>query len=357
MLSRAQSLFPLRASGEGQPPVFAFFDNISGEKIKEVTGYDVVYPFNGGVARVMQLRRDTQYYGFIDGSMTERLPLRALAYCSDFSESSAVFGVYTPAGTRYGYMKYYDGWAIKPIFTAAKPFVEGFATAKDSASGKWGFVRRSYIGWEWAVKPTYAEAGSLRQGLAPVSFDGVAYGFANPAGFLAIPPEYKPVSTVDNMYFKDYRAVVRKLAPSAVDSVVILEKNGKTVFQIEADDAFPFSETKMIAGKKDASGKMLYGCFDERGNALLPMQYEILPGEGGMGFKDGLWATTQGFVDEKGAIVCTFENKAVVKAGPMKNNLAIIALADPQRPGYSAEVLLHRDGRILWQGPALPNKR
>ena len=66
----------------------------------------------------------------------------------------------------YGFIKPDGSWLVKPKFKEASDFSEGFAAVL--LDGKWGYIKSD---GKWLVKPRFYDAGSFEYGIAVVEDD------------------------------------------------------------------------------------------------------------------------------------------------------------------------------------------
>ena len=66
----------------------------------------------------------------------------------------------------WGYVDEEGKWVIKPKFSDAEDFSEGFAAVK--LDGKWGYIKSD---GKWLVKPRFYDAGPFEYGIAVVEDD------------------------------------------------------------------------------------------------------------------------------------------------------------------------------------------
>lgn len=66
----------------------------------------------------------------------------------------------------WGYVDEEGKWVIKPKFSDAEDFSEGFAAVL--LDGKWGYIKSD---GKWLVKPRFYDAGSFKYGIAVVEDD------------------------------------------------------------------------------------------------------------------------------------------------------------------------------------------
>ena len=142
--------------------------------------------FSEGLARV-----NTKFSGergYIDRNGRMKLVLKHVWRAGDFHEGRALVEIVSGfAGSAYtwGYVDKRGRFVIKPVFTSADAFSDGFAGVCI------GFNKCGYINkmGKFVVKPIFEEVGSFSNGLAPARIGGL-WGYINKTGKFVIPPQF-----------------------------------------------------------------------------------------------------------------------------------------------------------------------
>lgn len=160
---------------------------------------------------------------------------------------------------KYGYVNTKGEITITPKFDKAWAFQDGLAVVQ--FDGKWGYIRPN---GGFAIKPIYDEAWGFSDGLGKVQKNDKV-GFINNKGNFVIPMIY------DDSYhwFDDHLNAVSKNQKWA-----IINHKGKLITTFDYDYATSPSGERILVGKKQKNGKMLYGFLDTKGKLVIAAQYE-----------------------------------------------------------------------------------
>lgn len=242
---------------------------------------------------------------------------------------------------RYGFVDARGHFVVPPEYDDAYSFQDGLAAARREATRRrvlrlfwlrvpnvprWGFFDTTGT---WAIPPRYLSARPFSEGRMPQAeqslFGRTRYGFVDTAGAWAIPPRYRSVRG-----FTEGLALVRD-----EDRWAYLDRDGATIFALDADLAFPFSggRARFAAGDR-------YGFVDRTGQVVVPPRFTHLFDlhEGLAAARDdaGRW----GYVDGNGAWVIAPQYR---RAEAFDRGLAPVTLAG------GAAAYVDRAGRVVWQ--------
>jgi len=92
----------------------------------------------------------------------------------------------------YGYIDRAGVFQIPPRFTAARPFHENLAAARQDST--WGFLTPA---GRWAIAPSFDRAMDFSEGLAPIQ-QGKKWGYVDPTGDIVIAPRFDEASPFRN---------------------------------------------------------------------------------------------------------------------------------------------------------------
>lgn len=132
-----------------------------------------------------------------------------------------------------GVVDYNHKVIIKLNFRKIKPFTNELAVAqqngKSAKDRKYGYINRK---GKWVIPPTYNNALSFNEGLAPVSAKG-KWGFINETNTIIIPIKYSAVSAFENNI-------------AVVNHKTIISKEGQTIGQLFQDEFIKKVTTRHI---------------------------------------------------------------------------------------------------------------
>lgn len=201
------------------------------------------------------------------------LPIHALAFnCYDIPLPDNVqlseletcdiqngLAVISDGNDKYGYVNKKGKIVITPKFDKAWQFQDGLALVQWGK--KWGYID---LTGNFAIKPIYDEAWGFSDGLAKVQKNGKV-GFINTKGKVVIPIKY------DNSYhwFDDGLTAVSNKGKWG-----IINTKGKFITALEYDYATSPSGERILVGKRQKDGTLLYGFLTMAGKVAITPQYE-----------------------------------------------------------------------------------
>jgi tetratricopeptide (TPR) repeat protein len=159
---------------------------------------------------------------------------------------------------------------IKPQFSFARPFSEGFAAVQ--VKGKWGYISPQN---KVVISPIYDEAESFQNGVARVA-KGNTWGLIDKTGKEVVPCQYKSISE-----FSEGHAVVCTLGTRAREPEFgFVDTHGKWLVEPKYANARNF-KNGFAAVEKGAA----WGFIDKEGVLCVPAEYADVKD-----FSDGLAA-------------------------------------------------------------------
>lgn len=254
-----------------------------------------------------------------------------VAACCYYNESTETF--------EYSYISKETGKRInETVYYSAKAFSEGYGVCCVKETGLYGFVKPDGT---YLIEPQYKNAGSFRNGLAPVML-GEAWGFIDTTGKVVIEAQFQNVA----FFEEDGLCRAKKN-----DKWGFIDKTGKFVIEPSFDELNVFHEGFAVVCK-DAK----YGVIDTKGKTVLKIEYDNVSAfsEGYFSvYKDGKW----GFADSTGKVTITpqYSFTSVFSEGLAaaqvstdslcgfidKNNTEVIA------PAYKAVSYFHNGNAIV----------
>jgi len=208
-------------------------------------GYDLIYPYENEVARVV---RD-QKWGLINESGEEVLT-PSWSYIGELCDGLRL----VMKNTLFGYIDVQNKTVITPSYPQAEPFGEGVACVKNE-EGLWGFIDRA---GNTVIPFTYELANSFSDSLALVKQDGL-YGYINAQNELMVPCIYEEAYP-----FSEGLACVK-----ADGLYGYIDNSGSFIIAPQFSLAFDFAEGGAVV-KTDTG----YGLIDSSGTFLIAPSVE-----------------------------------------------------------------------------------
>lgn len=238
----------------------------------------------------------------------------------------------------------------EPIYTLAGNFSEGLAVVR-TKDNKFGFIDTS---GKAAIAPVFDWAESFSEGLALV-FVNRKYGFIDKTGKMVIEPKFtKARSFSEGLAAVKIGGAVRE--PSfgvQLDTITIadtnyayIDKTGKTVFKIKAEDANSFSEG---LARFEPFGNYKHGFIDKTGKMIIKPKFI-----GSADFSEELASVileaknkSFGFIDKTGKVIIETNYHLVFD---FKNGLAEIQELKPNDSITDTKVgYIDKTGKVIWQ--------
>lgn len=262
--------------------------------------------------------------------------LLQMSSCSSSSENLKLIPVKT--GDKWGYVNKSGKYIINPQFAEASTIKNGLALVQ-TMDGEYGFINEK---GKFVINPQFDDAEQFHDGLALVETDGNS-GFINKKGKYVIGPlecedalsfsegltfvspyDSGPVcyDTKGNVKFELSEVAKVYSFNEGMARIVdvegnygFIDKNGTVIVNPQFKDAEDFSEG--LAAVEDNGN---WGYIDKKGNYVINPQFDnaVVFSEGLAAFKSG---KTYGFVNKKGEIVI---NPQFMMAGDFKNGLAVV---------------------------------
>ncbi len=196
--------------------------------------YDEAKPFLNGFAAV----RHGKYWGFIDRTGKETIPLRYTAAGSFTAEGLACV-------------------AASPQKTTNVEVEVGMEYESEEAQ-YYGYIDKS---GNWAIKPKFTGANDFSNGLARVSVNYLKSGYIDKTGKYIIPPKYDYAAD-----FKNGFALVRINMYEAV----YIDKTGKISKTFTVDNP---PKNKSIPLKPSRGDNNYFGFVNEKEEVVIPFEY------------------------------------------------------------------------------------
>jgi len=201
----------------------------------------------------------------------------SVAACAFYNEEDQTY--------EYGYVSLETGDVINSeVLYSAKAFSEGYGVCCVKETGLYGYIKPDGT---YFIEPKYQNAGSFRNGYAPVYIDG-KWGYINTKGEMAIEPQYDNVG-----FFNEdgYAKVCVGEDWGAIDTT------GKFIVEPAYEEFNDFKEGYSVVFNGEA-----YGVVDINGTVVLNFEYDNI-----YEYNDGLFAVCKdrlwGFADADGNIV------------------------------------------------------
>jgi len=277
---------------DGRAPVmfnkkWVFIDK-SGNMVGK-DSFDYVFPFNEGMAAVMNIGADgrSQQWGYVDKTGAVVVPLKYAfargfyehkAYVSDSSHSffinekgkkqfdipydeSGFFkngACIVKKGTDFGFIDGSGKTIITPLYKDAGFFAaNGLTNVKDS-SGKWGFIDKT---GKYVIQPAYDGATSFYGNVAFIVKDD-KFGLVDDKGNIVLAPKYDDENAVG------IHAYTHRLVETDYFETKLLERNWKLMKVVGADGTespdslhvqYRFNSNNFFIANDNGTG---YGTYD-----------------------------------------------------------------------------------------------
>lgn len=190
-----------------------------------------------------------------DIPLPEDVQLSELEICDIQNELAVI----SDGNEKYGYVNKKGKIVITPKFEKAWSFQDGLALVK--TDNKWGYIDKT---GNYAIKPIYDEAWGFSNGLAKVQKNDKV-GFINTKGVVVIPIKYND----SYHWFDDGLNAV-----SSNGKWGIINTQGKLITALEYDYATSPSGERILVGKRQKNGALLYGFLTMAGKVAITPQYE-----------------------------------------------------------------------------------
>lgn len=163
--------------------IFSFSQNYENTKWTIEPQYEYAGHFKDNLALV----KVDDKYGFIDKKGTFVIkPI--YSYARDFVNGFAVIGAKMYNKIIWGIIDKSGKIILSPLYPELLDFSEGLIAFKSSLSNKWGFLDET---GKTVIRDKFVSVSSFKNGLAHI-YDGLSRGFINKNGILICSENYKP---------------------------------------------------------------------------------------------------------------------------------------------------------------------
>lgn len=259
------------------------------------------YEYVGNFSEDMALVKLERFYGFIDKTGKEVIPLRYES-ASDFSEGLArVFtgdfifdedgnGSYIGEG-KWGYIDKTGKEVIPLKYEECLPFSEGLAAVR--LNGKWGYVDKTGKEVIWLEE---GMGESFKEGIARVVFGFYEeYGFIDKTGRKITAKRYRDA---DN-FTESLARVTSIINHNYLDGFI--DKTGKEVIPVKYNGSLSFSEGLAAVRPRESCGYI-----DKTGRLILDKYNSVSPFSEGMAFV--MKNDKYGYIDKTGKYIIPLTN-------------------------------------------------